>query len=54
MPAIRREKGEPREAFSRQLASLSPSFHELTRAHLRHRLGDPGNGSRFSLEEDIF
>lgn len=43
----RRAEGEPREAFSRRLNTISPSFHRLTQAHLRHRLGDPGSPPNF-------
>ena len=31
--------GEPRAVFSRRLMGISPSFHRLTEAHLRFRLG---------------
>ena len=50
----RRPEGQPREVFSRELASLSPSFHQLTRAHLRHRLGDPGSASKFPWKKTFF
>ena len=37
---IRRQVGESREAFARRLASLAPSFDELTRSHLQIALGE--------------
>lgn len=36
-----RAPGEPRAAFARRVAEVSPAFHELTSYHLRLRLGDP-------------
>jgi transglutaminase-like putative cysteine protease len=51
---FRRAEGQPREAFSRQLESLSPSFHRLTQAHLRHRLGDPDSPPDFPWKKTFF
>ena len=48
---FRRSEGEPREAFSRRLESLSPSFHRLTKAHLRNRLGDPTDRPGFDWKK---
>ena len=42
-----RAEGEPREAFARRVAELSPSFHRLTAAHLRCRLGNPQTAPNF-------
>ena len=50
----RRAVGEPREVFSRRLESVSPSFHKLTRAHLRTRLGDPDSPPGFAWKKTFF
>ncbi|MFA7483105.1 MAG: transglutaminase-like domain-containing protein [Vulcanimicrobiota bacterium] len=46
-----RAQGEPREAFSRRLEAISPSFHRLTRAHLRERLGSPDDRPGFAWKK---
>jgi protein-glutamine gamma-glutamyltransferase len=50
----RRSEGQPREVFSRELESISPSFHRLTQAHLRQRLGSPDSSPNFPWKKTFF
>lgn len=38
---LHRRTGEPRQRFAERCRVVSPTFAELTRAHLAHQMGDP-------------
>jgi len=43
---LHRRHGESRESFARRLATLTPTFDTMTRAHLHRALGEPSAASQ--------